>query len=237
MLVQASDQMEDVVDISTDNLKVLKEQAEGADTDTILRFIRIFSELSSDIRYATQKRILIEITLIRLCKPQMETGGESFEDRIRALEAQSEKSAKLLSALQSGEVSFAAAQSPQKAAATPGAVKTLDRAVPEDIKKLVKEWPRAVARMDNPMKIYMQKAHLSLGNDDTLQVVFDNKQIADKYASGVSADEFQSFLDEMMGKHVVYETRFLPPQQVFEENYVNLQSINFDIVTEESEEE
>ncbi len=237
MLVQASDQMEDVVDISTDNLKVLKEQAMGADTDTILRFIRIFSELSSDIRYATQKRILIEITLIRLCKPQMDADSESFEDRIRALEAQSEKSARFLSALQSGEASFSIAQSPQKQPAVPGVVKTLDRAVPEDIKKLVKEWPRAVARMDNPMKIYMQKAKLSLGNDDTLQLVFDNKQIADKYSSGDSADEFQNFLDELVGGHVVYETRFLPPQQVFEENYVNLQSINFDIVTEESEEE
>ena len=45
MLVQASDQMEDVIDISSDNLVALKEQASSADIDTILRYIRVFSEL------------------------------------------------------------------------------------------------------------------------------------------------------------------------------------------------
>ena len=238
MLVQASDQMEDVVDISTDNLKSLKEQAEGADTDTILRFIRIFSELSSNIRYATQKRILIEITLIRLCKPQMDKGRESLEDRIRALEAQNEKNIRFMGAIQSGEVAIAPAAGASPAVSVPKANKVLERAVPEDIKKLVNEWSKALARMENPMKIYMQKARLSLGNDDKLQIVFDNKQIADKYGNGDSATEFQNFIDGIMGKHVEYETRFLPPQQVYEENYVDLlQSIKFDIVTEDESEE
>ena len=87
------------------------------------------------------------------------------------------------------------------------------------------------------MKSYMQRARLSLGNGDILQVVFDNKQLADKYSNGSSADEFQSFIDEAVGKHIEYETRCLEPQQSFEENYVNLQAINFDIVTEEDEKE
>ena len=115
--------------------------------------------------------------------------------------------------------------------------KTLERAVPEDIQKLVKNWPQAVARMGNPMKTYMQKAKLSLGNDDRLQVVFDNKQLADKYSSGEFVQEFQDTLDSIIGKHVEYEARFLEPTQNFEENYVNLQSINFDVVTEDEEEE
>ena len=37
-----------------------------------MRFIRIFSELSNQIRYASQKRVLIELALIKLTKPQME---------------------------------------------------------------------------------------------------------------------------------------------------------------------
>ncbi len=240
MLVQASDQMEDVVDISTDNLKTLKEQAAEVDTETILRFIRVFSELSSNIRYATQKRILIEITLIRLCKPQMDPHEQdSFEDRLRILEEHDEKNSKVLSGIQSGQIAVSSASggvSPQGAPAVK-AVKTLERAVPEDIQKLVKNWPMAVARMDNPMKIYMQKAKLSLGNGDKLQVVFDNKPIADKYSGGEFAQEFQTVLDNITGKHVEYETRYLEPTQSFEENYVNLQSINFDIVTEDEEEE
>ena len=240
MLVQASDQMEDVVDISTDNLKSLKEQAQGADTDTILRFIRIFSELSSNIRYATQKRILIEITLIRLCKPQMDTkDGDSLEDRLRILEEHDEKNSRVLSGIQSGAISVAASPGAPSAAAPSGAVqkKTLEIAVPEEIQRLVDDWSRILARMSNPMKIYMQKARLSLGNEGKLQVVLENRQVVEKYSRGEGREEFQNFIDESLGKHVEYEMRYLEPTQVFEEHYVNLQSINFDIVTEDDDKE
>jgi DNA polymerase-3 subunit gamma/tau len=242
MLVQASDQMEDVVDMSTDNLKVLKEQADKADTDSILRFIRIFSELSTNIRYAAQKRILIEITLIRLCKPQMDHGQQdSLEDRLRILEEHDENNSKVISGIQSGQIAVAAApMGGQQAAfsAAPAQKKVLDRAVPEDIKKLVSGWPKALLRMPNPMKTYMQKAKLSLGNNDKLQIVFDNRQLADKYSHGEGADELCAFIDDMVGKHVEYEARFLEPTQNFEENYVNLlQGINFDVVTEDDEDE
>ena len=45
--------------------------------DQIIRYIHIFSELSGQIRYAAQKRILVEIALIKLCKPEMETDQEA----------------------------------------------------------------------------------------------------------------------------------------------------------------
>ena len=72
MLVQSSDDMEDVLDISSENLALLKEEASMVDADILMRYIRIFSELGSQIKYASQKRILIEIAVIKLCKPEME---------------------------------------------------------------------------------------------------------------------------------------------------------------------
>ncbi len=238
MLVQASDQMEDVIDVSSDNLATLKEQASSADIDTILRYIRVFSELSSQIRYASQKRIMIEITLIKLCKPQMDNGEGAFEDRIRILEQHDETNGKLLKGIQSGQVAVASAGtgSFSEGARPPREKKVLDRAVPEDIKALVSKWPGYLMRMSNPMKNYLQKANLSLGNDDKLQIVFDNRQLTEKYSKGESREELQNFLDDSTGKHIEFETKFLEPSQVFEENYVNLQAINFDIVTEEEKE-
>ncbi len=240
MLVQASDQMEDVVDISTDNLKSLKEQAQGAETESILRFIRVFSELSSNIRYATQKRILIEITLIKLCKPQMDRSeSDSFEERLRILEQHDEQNGRVLSGIQSGQIALTQGMSAPgaQAPAQPKEVKTLERAVPEEIQKIVSDWGRIVSRMDNPMKTYMQKVGLSLGNDDKLLVVFRNKQLKDKYSTGESRQELQNVLNAAIGKNVEFETQFLEENQVFEENFVNLQAIKFDIVTEDDETE
>lgn len=86
MLVQSSDDMEDVLDISTENLALLKKEAQMVDTDILMRYIRIFSELSNQIRYAVQKRILIEIAVIKLCKPEMEKDYGSLIDRVDSLE-------------------------------------------------------------------------------------------------------------------------------------------------------
>ena len=62
-----------------------------AQPDAIMRYIRELSELSGRIRYAGQKRILIEMALIRLCRPQMEISQDSLLDRLRAVEQQLEK--------------------------------------------------------------------------------------------------------------------------------------------------
>ena len=43
------------------------------DGTTLMRYIRIFSELSNQLRYASQKRVLVEVALIKLTRPSMET--------------------------------------------------------------------------------------------------------------------------------------------------------------------
>lgn len=93
LLIKTSDGegMEDVIDMSSDNLSRLSQEADMVEVDAVIRYIRELSELSGRLRYATQKRILIEIALIRLCRPQMESDTESLLDRIRALEQRMEE--------------------------------------------------------------------------------------------------------------------------------------------------
>ena len=51
-----------------------------------MRYIRIFSELSGQLRYASQKRILVEIAFINLTTPLMEQNLDSILQRITLLE-------------------------------------------------------------------------------------------------------------------------------------------------------
>lgn len=76
LLVKTSSGAEEVIDMSSDNLELLKEESALTDENTLMRYIRIFSELSNDVRYSTQKRILVEIALIKLTKPAMEQSTE-----------------------------------------------------------------------------------------------------------------------------------------------------------------
>ncbi|MCC8101771.1 MAG: DNA polymerase III subunit gamma/tau [Clostridiales bacterium] len=86
MLMKASDDMEDILDVSTENLAQLREEAAMVRSDTLMRYIRIFSELSNSIRYATNKRVQVEMALIKLCTPQAEKDEISLVERIRRLE-------------------------------------------------------------------------------------------------------------------------------------------------------
>ena len=91
MLLKASDEMEDVLDVSTENLAQLREEAAMVREDTLMRYIRIFSELSGTLRYATNKRVLLEMALIKLCKPEAERDELSLLERIRKLEQKLEQ--------------------------------------------------------------------------------------------------------------------------------------------------
>ena len=50
LLVKSSDNMEDVLDVSTENLEQLKEEAQMVEYDALIRYIRIFSELSNQLK-------------------------------------------------------------------------------------------------------------------------------------------------------------------------------------------
>ena len=63
------------------------------DSDTLIRYIRIFSDLTNQLKYATQKRVLLEVTLIKLCRPAMDQNKDALLDRIRAIEKQLEEGA------------------------------------------------------------------------------------------------------------------------------------------------
>ena len=91
LLVKTSDNIEDVLDVSTENMQQLQEEAGMVESDMLLRYIRIFSELSGQLKYAAQKRVLLEVALIKLCTPAMETSSDSILDRIRVLEEKLEQ--------------------------------------------------------------------------------------------------------------------------------------------------
>ena len=86
LLLKTADDAEDLLDMSEDNLTQLREDAALVDENTLMRYIRVFSELSNQIRFANQKRVLIELAFIKLTKPEMEQSMDSVLERLEKLE-------------------------------------------------------------------------------------------------------------------------------------------------------
>ena len=227
LLVKTSDEgaIEDVIDISSENLARLREEAELAQTDAIMRYIRELSELSGRIRYAGQKRILIEIALIKLCRPQMEKHTESILDRIRAIEQQLEKGVVLQTP---GGAAPGTAGMALSGTAQPEAVSRpqLPKAVPEDISRIVENWPGLVGQTAMPMKLYLKKARLSLGGDNRLVVVVEDGLASDYFLKQEGNKEaLERLLSEFAQKEIEVNIQAIRDDQDFDANHVDLTQI------------
>ena len=227
LLMKTSDGegMEDVIDMSRDNLARLSIVAEQVGTDAVIRYIRELSELSGRLRYATQKRILIEIALIRLCRPQMETDTQSLLARIRALEQRVESGIPAQASLTVSAGAYGAGNA-AGAAARQEKRPELPKAVPEDVKKIVENWPGIVGQTAMPMKLYLKRARLSLGGDNRLMVVLEDGLASDYFLKQEgNREELEKLLSGFADKKIEVNFQVMKDGRDFEENHVDLTRI------------
>ncbi len=218
LLLQSSDDIEDIIDVSSDNLVRLKEEAGMLETETLMRYIRIFSELSGQIKYAPQKRILIEIALIKLCRPDMERDIGSVAERVRVIEEQ----------LENGVVAVAAAGAVESVSAPVPAkeLPPLPKAISEDVQAAVERWQDIVAGADMPMKQYLKEARLSLGGDSQLLVVVEDGLASDYFLRQEGHKKLlEQMLADMTGREIDVTVQTVPDRGTFEQSYVDLSQL------------
>ncbi len=229
LLIQSSDDMEEVLDMSQDSIDALKEEAKLISPEVLLRYIRIFSELGNQVRYASQKRIVIEIAIIKLCRPEMETDQTSIIDRLESLEQ------KMAQGVPAAQVQ--AGTMPQST--TPGAAQAkkpeLPKAIPEDIQAAIKNWRSIISEVGGNTKVYLNKAVPTLGNASDLQLVFDDEN-AYAYLEENRAgclDTIKEKLAERTGRDIVVTVRKNESGQNAKDVVPDLRElIQFDIVEE-----
>lgn len=227
LLAKSSDNMEDVLDVSSENLAQLKEEAEMIDYDTLIRYIRIFSELSNQLKYATQKRVLLEVAMIKLCKPAMETNQDSLLERIRAVEAELEKGL----TVQSPEVVYVN-RGEEKAKPAPKV--ELTKALHEDVKEIARNF-RAIANQASPMiRSYLKLAKLSVGNQDQLMIVLPDEVSSGVVGTDAHKEEIGRLIEEKIGKTVAIEVRHVEEGRRFEDSFVDIEKVvHMDLTIEE----
>ncbi|MEE0955360.1 MAG: DNA polymerase III subunit gamma/tau [Eubacterium sp.] len=232
MLVQSSSDLEDALDVSTENLQQLREEALMVPSDVLVRYIRIFSELSNQMKLSTQKRILAETALIRLCKPQMEVDTDSLLDRIRVLEKEVEDlKKKAASGAFTSAASGGGAQAGQdgnsgKSAGAADGMGTggtgrygqagaaadsllLEKAAPEDMKLVRAKWKKIVARItDEPLHTFLDSVTLKYDAEtgaNVLYLVAPNRITYTLLNRDESRKRISELISENAGKQVQVE--------------------------------
>ena len=249
LLAKTSDQLEDVLEVSSENLEQLKEEAEMIEVDQLLRYIRIFSELSGQLKYATQKRVMLEVALIKLCIPAMESDTLSILDRIRAVEDKIEKGLVAAPAgygaqgqmganglTMGGNMSGGTVGGADGPAAGAGTQKPaeLPKAIPEDIREVVQNFRAIVRESRPPLKICLGRARLSLGGDNRLLLVFSDAMDAELAGTKEHLKELEDLIAEQIGKEVEVEVRCAQDNTAAPVEYPDLeQLIHMEITVED----
>ena len=229
LLVKSSDNMEDVLDVSSENLALLKEEAQMIDSDTLIRYIRIFSDLTNQLKYATQKRVLLEVTLIKLCRPAMDQNKDALLDRIRAIEKQLEEGA--WEAPVRERIVYA---SDAKEAEEPKPKPELPQALNEDVKAVAKDFRMIINEASPMLRTYLKKARLSAGEGNRLLIVLPDELSASAVATPEHKEEIQSLIEQKIGKKVEIDVRQMEAGRRFEDNFVDLENlINMEITVED----
>lgn len=235
LLIKSSDDIEDVIDVSSDNLIRLKEEAQMIETESVMRYIRIFSDLSGQIKYAAQKRILIEIALIKLCRPSMEKDYESLLERVRAVEEKIENG---VAAMPAGGAGYSGGEGfeimPDSGPVLKKERPPLPKAIPEDVQMVVSKWHNIVAQTSMPMKQYLKDAKLSLDGDSRLLLVVEDGLASDYFLKQEEHRKLlEQILSESVGKEIDVTIQSVQGQEAFAQNYVDLtQVIHMDIIEE-----
>lgn len=223
LLVRCSDDMEDVLDVSTENLARLKEEAQMIDNDTLIRYIRIFSDLTNQLKFATQKRVLLEVALIKICRPAMEVNQDTLLDRIRAVEKQLEEG--VFAAPVQEKVVYVNGGAGSESTIPAKKKPELPKALNEDVKAVAKDF-RGIINDASPMlRNYLKKARLSAGEGNRLLMVLPDEVSAGVVDTEDHKEEIKSLIAEKIGKEIELDVRQVESGQRFEDHFVDIENL------------
>ena len=244
--------LEDVIDVSADNLKQLAEDAKLVDTETLMRYIRVMSDLSNELKLATQKRIKLEVSLIKLCKPAMEPAADIGElsGRVGQLEQQLEETIKHIKETEDklsdgtfipagygegayqgpGNGSYAGNNGGRDAGHMSGMTeavkpeKKVIQALPEDIKQIALSWDDIVSSISDPLLLtFLRQANVALASDGaSLEIVLKSTSAYNSVSREEVKEQLIDLIEERTGLKVNIIVTKLPDGDDFQNRFTDI---------------
>ena len=215
LLVKNLDDLEDILDISADNLAVMKREAEVIPEEAIINDISVLSELANQLRTSAQKRVVTEMTLLRMCHPQADRSIEALEARVGILERKLEQGIPVVGTVSPAAGKVAAADEPPK-------MKPLRDAVPEEVAQVLANWEDIRNSCDGMLMTMLGKVRPYVNEENTIELVCDRhegKLYTDYFSNQNNIDALSAIIDDRVGAHVnialrINETIY-PKEQIY----------------------
>ena len=246
LILKTADEAEELLDMSEDNLKQLREDAALADENVLMRYIRVFSEVLNQIRFAAQKRVLVELAFIRLTKPEMEQSMDAVLERLERLERQMEEG--IPAAPWPGNMAGDGSQPALPQAVQPQAPSlesreaeprtvTLPKAQLEDLNLIRNEWGKIVREMGMSIRPSFRETVVEPAGDSCLCIVFSDAMNFSMGSRPSILGDLERHVEQAYGKSIYFKARLRENGERLDTRYITdeelRETIHLDITIED----
>ncbi len=239
LLAQSAEDISDVIDISADNMKLLVQEARAITDEMLIRYIRVFSELSNDLRFAVQKRVLVEIAIIRICRPQMEKDQDSLNDRLKVIEDLIESGNLSKDTYKEKARTVVKEETDSQKAAKDEAIRSahnLPKATVEELRKISASWGDIYRSMPEMYMACLRKATPSVRPDDgKLVIQFEDDTVMCLCDDEVFKESLDKAFADVIGKSAEYELTSLTGNNADGVYYPPTSIFGMDVTVDDSE--
>lgn len=86
LVIKVSHDAHEILDMSEENIELLREQAANIRVEEVMRNIRILQDTEEQTKWIKQSRIYLELSVIKMCKIEYDTSSEVMLSRLNKLE-------------------------------------------------------------------------------------------------------------------------------------------------------
>ena len=236
------------VELSQDKVELLIQLGTDINEESLIAYINILQEAANKIVYASTKRIVLEVAIIKMCKPQMRSDNGALIERIEQLEKQLENGAGAkVVYVNSDEVPHNASSTSDsdelsdeaKKKASDEVLKNLKEKYEEadylDILNIVRAWNYIKQKIMRVSRSFLDKASVIPGEEPgSLDIVVDKN--TDQYVMAFfdlrdNIDRIESYLEEITERKIKVNVRKIKRNQanIKEIDSYDLSKVNFDI--------
>ena len=198
LLLHCGESAVPLLDVPDEQLRDMREEAALTDSGSLTRYIRILSRLAGQMRYSSQKRVLLETELIKLCRPDMEKRRDELEERIAYLEKRMEQ------VLAEGVVIQApSGGTARNVSAKPAKKEKAPAAASEDVLTLIAEWDPFCKSLPDQQALILGGALVEPGGGNILSIALTDGFGYSYYTrSETHKQELESALSAYIGKEI-----------------------------------
>lgn len=206
LLVKTVKQVEDVLDLSREHIHELRTLAEHFDESTLMYFIRHFSKLENQLKYIVQKRIILEVELIKLCHPEVSVSNEGILERVVALEDKLKQGVQVFQGqpIQEEQAPLEQTKKVEK--------KIYEEALPTEVETAMTDFVQVINRSQHPIKAMLASTTRAYLGNGPLYIICPGETVKNTLKEKDNHDKIVEALESIHQKRfeleVVTETEF-----------------------------